>query len=92
MLIIKKLSNNSCCSPTNLFLTLVNISSNVYTILNLNISLILSGLPPSQGGRYAGFGNTVDSKPNDQNDLLSSFTTVINKFIVFLKIVIYLIL
>ncbi len=32
-------------------------------------------MPPSQGGKYAGFGNTVDTPRND-SDLMSSLTTV----------------
>jgi len=33
------------------------------------------GLPPSQGGRYSGFGNTVDPPKNDSNDFFSSFSS-----------------
>lgn len=33
-------------------------------------------LPPSQGGRYAGFGNTVDQpKGNDSNEFFNQFTS-----------------
>lgn len=46
--------------------------------INFFIKLhILSGLPPSQGGRYSGFGNTVDPPKNDSNDFFSSFSSVI---------------
>ena len=33
------------------------------------------GLPPSQGGRYTGFGNTVEAPRQSENELLSSFTS-----------------
>jgi hypothetical protein len=33
-------------------------------------------LPPSQGGRYSGFGNTIDPPKSDNNDFFSSFTSV----------------
>lgn len=32
-------------------------------------------LPPSQGGRYAGFGNTVDPPKNDNNEFFNQFTS-----------------
>ncbi len=32
-------------------------------------------LPPSQGGRYAGFGNTVEAPKNDDNEFFSQFTS-----------------
>jgi len=32
-------------------------------------------LPPSQGGRYSGFGNTIDPPKSDNNDFFSSFTS-----------------
>lgn len=33
------------------------------------------GLPPSQGGRYTGFGNTVDTPKQNDNELLNTFTS-----------------
>lgn len=32
-------------------------------------------LPPSQGGRYSGFGNTVEAPKNDNNEFFSQFTS-----------------
>lgn len=32
-------------------------------------------LPPSQGGRYAGFGNTVEPAKNDPNDFFNQFSS-----------------
>lgn len=32
-------------------------------------------LPPSQGGRYGGFGNTVEQPKNNNNEFLNQFTT-----------------
>lgn len=32
-------------------------------------------LPPSQGGRYAGFGNTVEAPKNDNNEFFNQFTS-----------------
>lgn len=38
---------------------------------------IFSGLAPSQGGRYAGFGNTIDQpKSNNDNDFFNQFSSV----------------
>jgi len=39
------------------------------------------GLPPSQGGRYAGFGNTVDPpRSDDSSEFMSSLTSSISSF------------
>lgn len=59
-----------------------------YILLNLIFFLIFSltrNLPPSQGGRYSGFGNTVDPPRNDTNDLLGSLTSVIDIYYILLS-------
>jgi len=42
------------------------------TLLSVNCS----DLPPSQGGRYAGFGNTVEPQNKDTTDYWSSWSSV----------------
>jgi len=38
--------------------------------------MCISDLPPSQGGRYAGFGNTVQPQSKDSSDYWSSWSSV----------------
>lgn len=41
------------------------------------------GLPPSQGGKYAGFGNTVEpNRNNNNNELLNTLTSSLSSFTV----------
>ena len=42
------------------------------------IFFLFSHLPPSQGGRYAGFGNTIETKKDDDffDNTISSLSTV----------------
>ena len=37
-------------------------------------------MPPSQGGRYTGFGNTVDQPKNDSGDVFSTLTSSLSSF------------
>lgn len=50
-------------------------------VVSLYVILSYSNVPPNQGGRYSGFGNTVEQPPRSQSqDLLdsavSSFSSV----------------
>lgn len=67
---------------------LVKLYFNYLLLINLFVILLYRNLPPNQGGRYSGFGNTIEQPPRSQSqDLLdsavSSFSSVrkINKII-----------
>ena len=66
-----------------MFVSLTKLSRNSFK----NSVLILyffSHLPPSQGGRYAGFGNTIETKKDDDffDNTLSSLSTVSNVLLI----------
>ena len=46
----------------------------------MNYLFFSRNLPPSQGGRYTGFGNTVDQPKNDSGDVFSTLTSSLSSF------------
>ena len=49
----------------------------MYIRVYMCVRVWISDLPPSQGGRYSGFGNTVEPQNND-SDYWSAWSSVSN--------------